>query len=153
MPMASLFTEEHHAVAFHHAVRRSPSRFPPPPAGAHAGGPMSTSMTTVTLVIIGIALATVLGDWLLKLASQQEAVFASGWFWGGLLVYAGCSFGWVLAMQHMKLAILGVVSSLVTVAMLSLLGGVVFGETLSRHEVVGLVFAGAALVLLIGFPS
>jgi small multidrug resistance pump len=114
---------------------------------------MSTSLSFLIVVIIAIALVSVVGDWLLKLASQQESSIANLWFLGGVLVYAGCAFGWVFAMQHMKLATLGVVYSLATVVLLTVLGVVVFGETLNRQEVLGLLFAGASVVLLVGYQS
>ena len=114
---------------------------------------MSSSLSFLVMVIFAIALVSVLGDWLLKLASQQASAIANVWFLGGVLVYAGCAFGWVFAMQHMKLATLGVVYSLATVVMLTVLGVVVFGETLNRHEVIGLLFAGLSVVLLVGFQS
>ncbi len=114
---------------------------------------MSSSITFLTVVIIGIALVSVLGDWLLKLASQQTSAIANGWFLGGVLVYAGCAFGWVFVLQHMKLATLGVVYSLASVVLLTVLGAVVFGETLNRHEVVGLLLAGVSVVLLLGYQS
>ena len=114
---------------------------------------MSTSATITILVMVVIAVVTVLGDWLLKLASQQTSVIANGWFFCGVIVYAACAFGWVYAMQHMKLATLGIVYSLVTLVMLTGLGVVVFGETLNRHKMVGLLFAGMAMVLLVGYQS
>lgn len=114
---------------------------------------MSASASTVVAIMVGIAVVTVVGDWLLKLASQQERTLANPWFVGGLTVYAACAFGWVYAMQHMKLATLGVIYSLATVVMLTVLGVVVFGETLNRHEVAGLMFAGMAVILLVGYQS
>lgn len=114
---------------------------------------MSSSASLMVLLMVGIAMVTVLGDWLLKLASQQERTLANPWFVGGLMVYAACAFGWVYAMQHMKLATLGVIYSLATVVMLTVLGVFVFGETLNRHEVAGLLFAGMAVFLLVGYQS
>jgi drug/metabolite transporter (DMT)-like permease len=109
--------------------------------------------TSMVLVMLAMALVTVLGDWLLKLASQQESAIGNHWFVGGTLVYACCAFGWVYAMQHMKLATLGVVYSLATVVMLTALGVFVFGETLNRQEMLGLVFAGMSVLLLVGYSS
>ena len=114
---------------------------------------MSTSLAPVILISISIAVVTVIGDWLIKIASQQERTLANPWFFGGALVYAACAFVWVYAMQYMKLATLGVVSSLGTIVLLTVLGSLTFGETLNRHEIAGLIFAGMAVILLVGYQS
>lgn len=114
---------------------------------------MSASVAPIILISIVIALVTVLGDWLIKIASQQERTLANPWFLGGVLVYAACAFVWVYAMQHMKLATLGVVSSLGTIVLLTVLGSLAFGETLNRHEIAGLIFAGMSVILLVGYQS
>lgn len=114
---------------------------------------MSTALVPVLLISLAIAAITVLGDWLIKIASQQERTLANPWFLGGLVVYAACAFVWVYAMQHMKLATLGVVSSLATIVLLTAMGSFAFGETLNRHEVAGLMFAGMAVILLVGYQS
>ena len=95
---------------------------------------MSTSLAPVILISISIAVVTVIGDWLIKIASQQERTLANPWFFGGALVYAACAFVWVYAMQYMKLATLGVVSSLGTIVLLTVLGSLTFGETLNRAQ-------------------
>lgn len=114
---------------------------------------MSTILAPVLLISFAIAAVTVLGDWLIKIASQQERTLANPWFVSGVVVYAACAFVWVYAMQHMKLATLGVVSSLGTIVLLTALGSCAFGETLNRHEIAGLMFAGMAVVLLVGYQS
>jgi small multidrug resistance pump len=114
---------------------------------------MSASLLPLILISVVVAVVTVLGDWLIKIASQQERAIANGWFFAGLMVYAACAFIWVHAMQHMKLATLGVVSSVGTIALLTALGSLAFGETLNRHEIAGLLFAGMAVILLVGYQS
>lgn len=114
---------------------------------------MSASFTSVLLLSIAVATVTVLGDWLIKVASQQERTVANPWFAAGVVVYAACAFVWVYAMQHMKLATLGVVSSIGTIVLLTLVGSLAFGETLNRHEIAGLLFAGMAVILLVGYQS
>lgn len=114
---------------------------------------MSASYAPIILLSVGVAVVTVLGDWLIKIASQQERTLANPWFASGVVVYAACAFVWVYAMQHMKLATLGVVSSLGTIVLLTVLGSCAFGETLNRHEIAGLLFAGMAVILLVGYQS
>ena len=154
--MASLFKEEHHVVELSISACRLASWFVSATATAPygcAGQHMSTSLAPMIVISVVIALVTVLGDWLIKMASQQERTVANPWFYGGVVVYAACAFVWVYAMQHMKLATLGVVSSLGTIVLLTLLGSLAFGETLNRHEIAGLLFAGMAVVLLVGYQS
>lgn len=99
-----------------------------------------------------IALITVVGDWFLKLASQQTASpFLNRWFLCGVVIYALCAFGWVIAMQHMKLATIGVVYSVSTVLLLTALGVMVFGETLNKCEMAGIACALLSIVLLTRF--
>lgn len=154
--MASLFKEEHHVVELSISACRLASWFASATATVPygcAGQHMSTSLAPMIVISVVIALVTVLGDWLIKMASQQERTVANPWFYGGVVVYAACAFVWVYAMQHMKLATLGVVSSLGTIVLLTLLGSLAFGETLNRHEIAGLLFAGMAVVLLVGYQS
>jgi small multidrug resistance pump len=106
----------------------------------------------VAVGVAFIALITVVGDYFLKLASQQTASpFLNRWFLCGFVVYALCAFGWVIAMQHMKLATIGVVYSVSTVLFLTLLGVFVFGETLNKYEMVGIACALMSIVLLSRF--
>ena len=110
-------------------------------------------MSTIHVVaaMIGIAAITVLGDYFLKLASQQASAVYNRWFLAGIVIYALCSFGWVFAMRHMKLATIGVVYSLSTVLLLAALGVFVFGESLNRYEVAGIGFAVLSILLLARF--
>lgn len=109
------------------------------------------SAVHVAFAMVAIAAVSVLGDYFLKMASQQTSAVYNRWFLAGFVIYALCSFGWVFAMCHMKLAAIGVVYSLSTVLFLSALGVVVFGESLNRHEVAGIVFAVLSILLLARF--
>ena len=103
------------------------------------------------LVTLGFSAVGVLGDSLLKLASARENPLRSGWFYAGFAVYASTAFGWVYVMRHLKLATIGVVYSVSMVLLLTAVGSLVFKEPLRAPEVVGLVLAVAALVLLTRF--
>lgn len=109
--------------------------------------------THVILAMVIIAAVTVLGDYFLKRASEQGSAICNRWFLAGIIVYAACSFGWVFAMRHMKLATIGVVYSVSTVLMLTALGAFVFGESLNRYEVAGIGLAVASILLLSRFGS
>jgi small multidrug resistance pump len=93
----------------------------------------------------------VVGDYLLKLASAERNPMRSGWFYLGFTVYASTAFGWVFVMRHLKLATIGVVYSISMILLLTAIGSLVFRESLSALEVVGILMAVSSLVLLMRF--
>ena len=98
--------------------------------------------------IVGIAVFTVLGDYFIKLASMENKAILNRWFIAGCATYILCTIGWVFIMPHMKLASIGVVYSLSIIVLMAILGACFFGEALKRHEIVGMGFAVAAIILL-----
>jgi small multidrug resistance pump len=107
--------------------------------------------TLAILVTIGFSVVGVLGDYFLKLASNEQSSLRSPWFYIGFVVYASTAFGWVFVMKHLKLATIGVVYSVSMILLLTAIGAVAFRETLSAYEVVGLLMAIGSLVLLMRF--
>ena len=103
------------------------------------------------LVTIGFSVVGVLGDYFLKLASDQENPLKARWFYIGFAVYASTAFGWVFVMKHLKLATIGVVYSVSMVVLLTAIGVVIFRESLNYYELAGLAMAVRALVLLSRF--
>jgi drug/metabolite transporter (DMT)-like permease len=103
------------------------------------------------LITVGFSAVGVLGDYLLKLASDQKAPLRSGWFYLGFAVYASTAFGWVYVMRHLKLATIGVVYSVSMILLLTAIGAVAFRETLSAAELIGIAMAVASLILLMRF--
>ena len=110
-----------------------------------------SSHSIAILVTIGFSAVGVLGDYFLKLASQQAVPLRSAWFYVGFAVYASTAFGWVYVMKYLKLAAVGVVYSVSMVVLLTALGAIGFGETLGPREVAGLILAIASLYLLTRF--
>src|SRR5262249_31937154 len=102
-------------------------------------------------ITIGFSAVGVMGDYLLKLASTQKNPLGSGWFYLGFAVYASTAFGWVFVMRHLKLATISVVYSVSMILLLTTIGVVFFGESLSAYEVAGLAMAIGSLVLLVRF--
>ncbi|MEX2172402.1 MAG: hypothetical protein WD851_23985 [Pirellulales bacterium] len=107
--------------------------------------------TLAVLVTIGFSIVGVLGDYFLKLASNEEQSLKSPWFYIGFVVYASTAFGWVFVMKHLKLATVGVVYSVSMILLLTAVGVVFFRESLNGYEIAGLVMAIASLVLLMRF--
>ena len=107
--------------------------------------------TFAVLITIGFSVTGIIGDYFLKLASERENSFKSAWFYIGFVVYASTAFGWVFVMKHLKLATIGVVYSVSMIVLLTATGVVIFRETLNYYEIIGVVLAIAALVLLVRF--
>ena len=102
-------------------------------------------------VTIAFSLVGVLGDYFLKVASNNENSLKTASFYIGFALYASTAFGWVFVMKHLKLATIGVVYSVTMVLLLTGIGVVFFRESLNYYEIAGLVMAIASLVLLIRF--
>src|SRR5882672_3000604 len=107
--------------------------------------------TLAVLVTIAFSVIGVVGDYFLKLASAREQPLRTGWFYLGFVLYASTAFGWVFVMRHLKLATIGVLYSVALVLLLTAVGVVLFRESLSYFEVVGIILAVASLVLLMRF--
>jgi multidrug transporter EmrE-like cation transporter len=106
------------------------------------------SLPSLTLVA-AMALLTVGGDYLLKLASQQSHVFRNGYFVAGACLYAAGAFGWTLAFRSMKMASVGALYSTVTVLLLVTLGLVAFRERLTWTESLGVLLGILSIGLLL----
>src|SRR5689334_16965202 len=104
--------------------------------------------TLAVLVAIGMSCFGISGDYFIKLASNEERPLASYSFWLGALLYASTAFAWVFLMRYLKLATIGVVYSVSMIVLLALMGAIFFEEKLSRTEMVGIVLAVAAILLL-----
>ena len=103
------------------------------------------------LVTIAFSAVGVVGDYFLKLASENESALRSKWFYLGFAFYASTAFGWVFVMKHLKLATIGVVYSVSMMLLLTGIGVVFFRESLNPSEIVGLLLAVASLFLLMRF--
>lgn len=101
------------------------------------------------LVTVGFSALGAAGDYFLKLASSQEYPLRTRAFGVGFVVYASTAFGWLFVMRYLKLATISVVYSISMIVILTLLGTFYFGEKLTTSEVIGVLLAIAALVLLV----
>jgi small multidrug resistance pump len=103
------------------------------------------------LVTVAFSVLGVVGDYFLKLASERDHPLQSGSFYLGFSLYASTAFGWVFVMRHLKLATISVLYSICMILLLTAIGLVVFRESLTGYEIIGLVLAGISLVLLMRF--
>jgi small multidrug resistance pump len=100
------------------------------------------------LVAVFLSALGVAGDCVLKWASHERHPVRNAWFFCGAAIFALSAFGWVYVFKYLKLSTVGVVYSLSSVLLLTLAGIVVFRESLSRQEVLGVVLAVVSIVLL-----
>ncbi len=103
------------------------------------------------IVTIAFSIVGVIGDYFLKLASEQPSSLKSGTFYLGFIVYASTAFGWVYVMRRLKLATIGAVYSVSMILLLTSIGAIVFRQPLNAYEVVGLAMAIGSLILLMRF--
>jgi small multidrug resistance pump len=103
------------------------------------------------VVTLAFSLVGVIGDYFLKLASQDDDSLRTRWFYLGFALYASTAFGWVFVMKHLKLATISVLYSVSMVLLLTTVGVAIFRETLNAYEIAGLLMAVASLVLLARF--
>ena len=103
-------------------------------------------VVTLLFSVIGVV-----GDYFLKLASQEKNSFRSPWFYIGFCLYASTAFGWLFVMKHLKLATVSVVYSVAMVLLLTTIGVVFFQEKLNAYEIAGLAMAIGSLMLLTRF--
>jgi len=103
------------------------------------------------LIIIGLSLVGVLGDYFLKLSGDSEKYINLKWFIIGLMVYSSTAIGWFFIMKHIKLSTLGVIYGVTTVIALTVVGIFFFKENLSIYEILGLIAGVSAIILLSRF--
>ena len=103
------------------------------------------------IITIAFSVIGVLGDYFLKLASGREQPLRTKWFYVGFALYASTAFGWVFVMKHLKLATISVLYSVSLVLLLTAIGVLVFRESLTYFEVIGIALAVISLVLLMRF--
>jgi drug/metabolite transporter (DMT)-like permease len=108
----------------------------------------TTIMAVVAAVMSGVG---IIGDYFLKRASSKPIPLLTGFFDAGLVLYSSMAFAWVYVMRHLKLATIGVIYSVCMILMLAGMGVIFFGEKLNAYEMIGIILAIAAILLLARF--
>jgi small multidrug resistance pump len=106
------------------------------------------SRSAAFLVALVLTVTGVVADAFLKMASQQQRPFQTRWFAIGLVCFVAAAFGWVAVMKELKLSTIAGVYSVGTILCLTLVGIIVFRESLNRFEIIGLLLAVVSLILL-----
>ena len=102
------------------------------------------SALTLALII----LVTLVGDYLIKVASQKPSGLLTATFISGSMLYALSAIGWFYLMRSHSLAAIGVFYSAATIVILAGLGVFVFKEAFGLREVLGLSLAIAAVLVI-----
>jgi multidrug transporter EmrE-like cation transporter len=106
------------------------------------------SRSAAFLVALVLTVTGVVADAFLKMASEQQRPFQTRWFAIGLVCFVAAAFGWVAVMKELKLSTIAGVYSVGTILCLTLVGIIVFRESLNRFEIIGLLLAALSLILL-----
>jgi small multidrug resistance pump len=107
--------------------------------------------TLAILVAATMSAVGIVGDYFLKRASAAQQPLATWSFLVGFVLYASTALAWTFVMRHLTLATIGVIYSMCMILLLALMGVVVFDEPLHRSEIVGIILALAAMILLARF--
>ncbi len=102
----------------------------------------------VYLVVVGMVLMSIAGDYFLKLASQGPSGLQSVEFGIGAGFYVLSAAAFLFAIRHMSLAHMGVWYAVLTILFSAALGIVVFRESLAARDVAGIAMALGALGLM-----
>jgi len=103
---------------------------------------------TTAVVLLAIVASTLFGDYLIKLASDEDGGLASLRFVFGMVLYGLPAIGWFFLMRSHSLAAIGVLYSVTTLLLLAALGTIVFKEAFGTREIFGLSLAVAAVVVM-----
>jgi len=110
------------------------------------------SIIYASLIVVGLSLIGVLGDYFIKLSGSNEVKYIDiKWFVIGFIVYASTAIGWFFVMKHIKLSTLGVIYGVTTVVALTAVGVFFFKEHLNTYEIIGIIAGVSSIVLLSRF--
>lgn len=105
------------------------------------------------LIVLSLELISVMGDYFIKKASLQ-----AGWSgWRQLLVggfiYGATAIGWFYVMRTFKLFTIGLIHSLLAIALSMLLSQLFFEEKMTSRDIVGILLGLASIILLIRYQG
>jgi len=107
------------------------------------------NLKLISLVFIAIlSLIGVVGDFFINLAGEGKKFIELKWFIIGFIVYASTAFGWFLIMKNIKLSTLGVFYAILTMIFLTIISVFYFKEPINNYEILGIIVATAALILM-----
>jgi drug/metabolite transporter (DMT)-like permease len=99
-------------------------------------------------LVVGLSAVGVFADILIKYGADRPEPFVNRIFYAGSVIYGLTAVGWVVALQHLKLATVGVIYGVSTVLLLALGGWALFEETLRPVEWIAVAMGTISIVLL-----
>ncbi len=106
---------------------------------------------TPLIVVVLLAGFGVVGDFFIKLSGGGSEYVRYKYFFSGVFVYALSSAGWFYVMKNIKLSSLGIIYSITTAILLTLLGVLFFKEQLDRYDIIGIFLGIISIVILTKF--
>lgn len=105
------------------------------------------------LFVLVIELVSLSGDYLIKKASLQNGLIGWKQLLAGALVYGLTAVGWFYVMRIFKLFTIGILHSIIAIALSMLLSQFVFGEKINSRELIGIALGLISIILLVRFQS
>lgn len=102
---------------------------------------------TITAVLVGLSIISMVGDVCMKYAAQGSSV-QMGWFGLSIVVYMSAYPGWLYVMRRAPLSHVGALWSACSVVVLVGAGLVLFRETLTLRSAAGIACAIATIWLM-----
>lgn len=100
------------------------------------------------LVLAFCTALTLLGDYCIKISTEAAGGIRSPVFILGALFYGIPALGWFYLMSHHSLATVGVFYSASTIVFLAALGVIVFKEPLGWRDMMGVILAVSAVLMM-----
>jgi small multidrug resistance pump len=108
---------------------------------------MNIKIMSLALAVF-IALVEIAGDFFIKLSGQGKEYINWKWFIPGFIIYSLTAFLWFFAIKHEKLFTAGIFFAISSVIFFVLISVFYFKESINAYEIVGIIFAIIALILL-----
>lgn len=105
------------------------------------------------LLILILELISLSGDYLIKKASLQNGLVGWKQLLVGGLVYGVTAIGWFYVMRVFKLFTIGILHSLIAIALSMALSQFVFGEKITSRELIGIILGFISIILLVRFQD
>lgn len=98
---------------------------------------------------MGCALIVIIGDTLIKMAADNGHTITSPHLAAGCALYAVSAIAWFWAMQYVTLAQGAVAFGMFSLIALAVIGAVMFKEPIQTRELLGMICAILAMLLMI----
>lgn len=108
---------------------------------------MSFEMLKSTVLIAGLVFLALITDYLVKRASESEAGYLSWYFILSIPIVLLAAAGWLQAMRMETLAGIGLLEASISIMGLTLMGTLLFQESLPGATVIAIMLAFSAVAI------